>query len=156
MFGQVLQLAYLLSVSMGRTATKDVFLKNGAILPKDSIVATSCQLMWDPIRYEDPGKFDPYRFMKRRESGDRSERHTASLVATSPDHMGFGHGCHACPGRFFGANEIKIILCHLLLKYDLKLAEDSPTRPVRWGFEMLANPGAKILVRRRQGQNVEF
>lgn len=37
--------------------------------------------------------------------------------------MGFGFGRHSCPGRFFAANEVKIALCHILLKYDFKLAE---------------------------------
>lgn len=33
----------------------------------------------------------------------------ALLVTTSPNHLAFGHGKHACPGRFFAATEIKII-----------------------------------------------
>ncbi|KAF6815786.1 cytochrome P450 [Colletotrichum plurivorum] len=143
-------------ISMGRTTKKDVFLKDGTVLPKGNIIATSCRLMWDPIMYKDPMAFDGYRFLRRRECDDPSKKHTATLVATSPDHLGFGHGQYACPGRFFGVNEVKIILCHLLSNYDLKLAENSPTEPVHWGFEMLANPQAIILVRRRQEQIVEF
>ncbi|KAF6820438.1 cytochrome P450 [Colletotrichum sojae] len=143
-------------ISMGRTTKRDVFLKDGTVLPKGNIIATSCRLMWDPMRYKDPMTFDGYRFLRQRESDDPSKKHTATLVATSPDHLGFGHGQYACPGRFFGVNEVKIILCHLLSNYDLKLAENSPTQPVRWGFEMLANPQAKILVRRRKEQIVEF
>lgn len=44
------------------------------------------------------------------------------LVTTSPDHLALGHGEHACPGRFFAAIEIKILLCHLLLKYEWELS----------------------------------
>ena len=35
--------------------------------------------------------------------------------------MSFGFGRHACPGRFFAANEIKLILARLLLDYDIRM-----------------------------------
>lgn len=34
--------------------------------------------------------------------------------------MPFGYGKHACPGRFFAANEIKVIVINLLRKYDIE------------------------------------
>ena len=39
----------------------------------------------------------------------------------SPDSLEFGHGSHACPGRFFATNVIKSTLVPLLLDYDLRL-----------------------------------
>jgi cytochrome P450 len=37
--------------------------------------------------------------------------------------MGFGYGRHACPGRFFAANEIKLILARMILDFDMKMPD---------------------------------
>ncbi|WQF76107.1 Putative cytochrome P450 [Colletotrichum destructivum] len=100
---------------MERVARDDVVFKNGAFIPKNSIVAVSCHSMWDPETFEDPVAFDGYRFIKKRACGDPYKEHAAALVTTSSDHMGFGHGTYACPGRFFDVNEVNIVLCHFLL-----------------------------------------
>jgi len=63
----------------------------------------------------------------------------------------FGEGLHACPGRFFAINEVKIALCHMLLKYDWRLidGEDQPFDFHRQGITM-TNPGLKVECRRRE------
>jgi cytochrome P450 len=60
-------------------------------------------------------------------------------------------GKHACPGRFFAGNEIKAMLAHLLLNYDVK-AEVDGVRPknVNIGPSQMPNPTAKVLFRQRQ------
>lgn len=35
--------------------------------------------------------------------------------------MTFGHGPHACPGRFFAMYEVKVVLVELLRNYDIRL-----------------------------------
>jgi cytochrome P450 len=36
------------------------------------------------------------------------------------DHfLAWGHGRHACPGRFFAAHLMKIMLAHVLVNYDI-------------------------------------
>ncbi|KAK1461602.1 ent-kaurene oxidase [Colletotrichum melonis] len=37
--------------------------------------------------------------------------------------MAFGFGRHACPGRFFAATEIKMLIARLLLEYDIRMPE---------------------------------
>lgn len=104
--------------------------------------------MWDEKYYENPLEYDAYRWVKVRE--DPAREHLGHLVSTSAQHMGFSHGMHSCPGRFFAANEIKIALCHLLLKYDWKLPEDTPDpKPLLVGMGILPDPNARLLVRRR-------
>ena len=46
----------------------------------------------------------------------------------SPDSLEFGHGSHACPGRFFAINVVKATLIAIILRYDLKFrtGEDQP------------------------------
>lgn len=86
-----------------------------------------------------------------REGGNNE--HNAQLASVSPEHMGFGLGSHTCPGRFFGASSAKLIMSHILLEYEFKLADDvdkSTVEPMRFGFSTLANPRAKVLIRRRK------
>ncbi|KAI6384612.1 hypothetical protein MCOR23_011756 [Pyricularia oryzae] len=98
--------------------------------------------------YPDPYRFDPYRFVEMRQNGNENQAH---LVSCTPTHFGFGHGVHACPGRFFAANEVKIALAHILLKYDWKLAEGSEKlEPVERGLNYVVNPNIKFLIRRRK------
>jgi cytochrome P450 len=129
-----------------RVATADITLPNGDILKKGDKIIGNMSHMWASDTYDNALEFDPYRFVKMRQTGDDKKAH---LVSTSSDHLGFGHGFHACPGRFFAANEIKILLCHLLLKYDWKLPEGFKPRPCHSGFKLVGDPSTNLLVRRR-------
>lgn len=108
----------------------------------------SAHNMWDESVYPNAKEFDPYRFLRMRENPEREK--FAHFVSPSVEHMGFGFGRHSCPGRFFAANEVKIALCHILLKYDFKLAEAERPEHERVGVSLSANSRGKILIRRRQ------
>lgn len=134
---------------MRRVATEDVTLHDGRRIPKDSMVAISGHWSWDESFYENPEQFDGYRFLKL--SQNPATEQMSHFVATSPQHLAFGHGKHACPGRFFAANEVKITLAHILLKYDLKLDDTNPPpKVVKLGWQMRSDSQAKLLVRRRK------
>lgn len=60
----------------------------------------------------------------------------------------FGLGTHSCPGRFFGANTVKLVLTHLLMKYEFKPSDGTVVEPLKFGFSMLANPSTKMMIRR--------
>ncbi|KAJ5304275.1 uncharacterized protein N7443_003935 [Penicillium atrosanguineum] len=140
------------NVSMRRIVGKDFELSDGTNIPKGVQLMVSADWHWNSDFYENPLVFDPYRFLKMKQIPGR-ESH-AHLVSPSPEHMGFGYGNHACPGRFFAVNEIKILLCHLLLKYDLKPAEGSVPTVLRYGVAMNSDPQAKISIRRRHEEIV--
>ncbi|KAI3531126.1 ent-kaurene oxidase [Colletotrichum filicis] len=109
-----------------RIALKDTKLHNGTKIPKGTKLIVSTSKSWDTDKYPNPEKFNSYRFLRmRKEQG----LETAQFVSTTPNALGFGMGKHACPGRFFAANELKIALSHILLKYDFKLAPGAPTDP---------------------------
>jgi cytochrome P450 len=131
---------------MGRIALAPVKLSNNTLIPKNTRLLVSNTGMWDPEIYPEPHTFDPYRFLRPHEDNAS----TAQLVSLSPLHLGFGLGKHACPGRFFAAAEVKIILCHILLKYDVKLADGCRPSVLRVGTNLLADPSAKLVIRRRQ------
>ncbi|POS69004.1 cytochrome P450 [Diaporthe helianthi] len=131
-----------------RRAEKNIKLSSGYLIPKGTRIIISTAHMQEAEYYEEPEKFDGYRFLRMR--GDPEKAKMAHLVSTSEYHLGFGHGQHSCPGRFFAANELKIALCHLLLKYDWKLPEGHDPDTIAIGMTLILEPGAKLLVRRRQ------
>jgi cytochrome P450 len=137
------------AATMRRMTIKPLTLTDGTTVPKNNILFVSCERMWDPAVYPSPEKFDPHRYLQLREVPGHET--SAQLVAPSPEHMGFGLGKHACPGRFFAANELKIALCHILIKYDLKFSEEwKDPKPFGMGLAFSAEPRATMQIRRRK------
>ncbi|KAI1422519.1 cytochrome P450 [Xylaria sp. FL1777] len=136
--------------TMHRIALADVTLSDGTVIPKGTKCAVRSSKRLDPNIYENPDVFDGARFMRMREVSDKANQ--AHLVTTGTEALGFGHGLHACPGRFFAANELKIALLHLLLKYDFKPTKDYAHKVIELGFDLRVDPNILILVRRREAE----
>ncbi len=133
---------------MRRLVLEKVKLSDGTVIPKNSILAVSARGMWNKEVHEKPEEWDGYRFYNMR--SEPSKEHVAQLVSTSPEHMAFGYGQQACPGRFFAANELKVVLIHLLMKYDWKIPEGTVSGSRVFGLGIFADPAFKMDVRRRQ------
>nr|AEB40218.1 cytochrome P450 monooxygenase [Antrodia cinnamomea] len=137
-------------MSVMRKALKDVTLSDGTYIPTGTMVyAAATATHRDPDNYDNPDMFDPFRFSDAKES--ENDRIKQQYVSTSPDYIPFGHGKHACPGRFFASHELKAILAHIVLNYDLQF-EGGGGRPENlWlGTGILPAPNAKIMFRNRQ------
>ncbi|KAI0684429.1 cytochrome P450 [Earliella scabrosa] len=138
-------------LNLFRKAVKDVTLSDGTRIPKGTLVAAAAITAHsDDARYTDPLVFDPFRFARMREGGaEEAVKH--QLVNTSVDFITFGHGKHACPGRFFAANELKTMMAFLVLNYDVRFAEEGK-RPanIRFGPADLPSHNAKVMFRKRQ------
>lgn len=136
--------------SMHRLVLEDITLSEDVHLPANTIIGVSGDRMWDPSVHASPEKFDGFRFHRMRASNGSNQAH---LVSTSVDHLAFGHGKHACAGRFFVAHETKIALSHLLLKYEWRIAEASKgTKPMEFGLVLAADPKARVVVRGRRAE----
>ncbi|KAL5358183.1 cytochrome P450 [Aspergillus floccosus] len=131
---------------IGRYAEKDIELSDRSLIPKGTYLVLANTRMWDSEIYQNPEQFDPYRFLRLRQARGSE----AYLISPSAEHTGFGIGKHACPGRFFAAREMKIILCHVLMKYDLALVGDTKPPVVKVGPQLAANPTGLIAFRRRE------
>lgn len=127
----------------------DVKLSDGTILPKGSHVVVYNDGSRNPQIFEDPERFDPYRFLRMR--SEPGKENSNQFASTSPSQLGFGHGIHACPGRFFVSNEVKIILSHMVMKYDWKFAngQDVP-EPIAVGSDFVTNPEGRLMYRLRE------
>ncbi|TGJ80857.1 hypothetical protein E0Z10_g7926 [Xylaria hypoxylon] len=135
-------------IAMSRLADADIHLSDGTVIPKGGKCAIANTSRLDGDFYDDPQKFDGYRFLNMR--SDPGKEQSAQFVTTGVHSLGFGHGTHACPGRFFAANEVKVALSHLILKYDLELAQGTKSEVTRHGFDLSFNREARIRVRRRK------
>jgi len=134
---------------VNRVAEETFSLSDGTVIPKGATLGVPTMRAYDPTVYEDPEKFDGHRFYNLSQQPGGATKY--QFVSTSNDHIIFGHGKHACPGRFFASNEIKIILVHLLTKYDLKFPDGKTDRPkaMEMGADLITDPNMKIMIRSR-------
>ncbi|KAK7970137.1 hypothetical protein PG996_001428 [Apiospora saccharicola] len=141
--------------SMNRYVEREVVLSDGTVLPKGSriMVATNFE---DPVAFPSPGEFDAARFLRRRQ--EPGQENAWQFVTTTPEHLHFGHGEHACPGRFFAAHLDKVALCHLLLKYDWRFvpaangAAGAFPAPDHFETGFSGNRTGQVQFRRRQAE----
>lgn len=104
-------------------------LSDGTHIPHGVLIAFSQNLLHeDPAHYpENPSEYNAFRFSAPRESylaqaseakdpmklTKALEAKNEALIAVGPDFLGFGAGRHACPGRFFASQEMKLALAHM-------------------------------------------
>ena len=113
------------------------------------ITSAAEMLQADPAHHgEHAATFDPWRWAEMREEESEALKH--QMVSTSADYLAFGHGRHACPGRFFAVNELKAMMAYVVMNFDVK-AEVEGVRPenVYRGMRPGPNPTAKVMFRKR-------
>ena len=72
------------------------------------------------------------------------------MVSSSQDHFPFGHGRHICPGRYFAACVLKLMLAHTVMTYDVKLEIEGVRPQDIWFMDTcVPNPNANVLFRKR-------
>ncbi|KAF8503961.1 cytochrome P450, partial [Gautieria morchelliformis] len=135
------------ALSMGRLALQEFTFSDGTRVPKGALVsAVSTPRHLDEEVYPDAKTFKGFRFSDMRE--EEGEGAKNQMVATSLDFLTFGHGKHACPGRFFAVNELKAMMAYVVLAYDLKMT-DTP-RYTHAGASVTPDPNVEVLFRKRQ------
>lgn len=121
-------------VRMQRCVLKPVRFSDGTEIPAGTSVAVpALPTLQDPKLYSDPSSYDPYRFARLRAGQSQDLINYASkelyqFISVTKENMGFGYGRHACPGRFFAANEIKMICARIIQDYDIKMPDGVKAR----------------------------
>ncbi|KAI9471902.1 MAG: cytochrome P450 [Benjaminiella poitrasii] len=100
-------------------ALQDTMLSSGHVIPKGSLVLCAMEQLHRTMSYyendEDPqdaplDEFDAYRFVGK----------DIKSTAVGLEYITFGLGAHACPGRFFAANEIKYVIVELIMRFNIR------------------------------------
>ena len=133
-----------LGVNVKVVAEEGIVAPDGTKCPKGTLLSVpSWGIHNDEELYPDPLEFRPERYLRSHASQptspdaanghvekDSSERTKAYLAqanlgftTTAPTYLGFGHGRHACPGRFFASQELKLLLAYLFSKYEIRLED---------------------------------
>ncbi|KAH6654487.1 ent-kaurene oxidase [Truncatella angustata] len=139
-----------------RYVDKPVTLSDGTHLPVGAMIeAPHANIVQDPQLYSNPETFDAHRFMDLRNGTvedpmEYRSKEQYQFVTVTKDFMAFGYGRHACPGRFFAANEIKLILARILLDYDIKMPDGITERypNLNMGLDALPDPTKAILFKK--------
>lgn len=140
---------------MKRETLKPFSFSNGTVIPPEALIFVAGQARhMDPRIYPTPDLFDGFRFSNLEEEQQENDPRASTtnlgsgarfkLVATTPDYLVWGYGRHACSGRFFAALVLKLVLAHVVLRYDVKLESVRPEDVV--GFTQSPN---KVLLRQR-------
>lgn len=110
------------------------FSNGGPFVPCGATVCISAyDKMHDPVDYPSPNSYRPRRFVDI-ESPVRGTRFTD----VSEKFPTWGFGSLACPGRFHASIIIKLILAHLVCKFELKLEDEKASR--LWSWETFTMP----------------
>ena len=116
-----------IAVGFKRAIMEPLTLSDGMKLPKGAHVLMAINpIQFEDPRLEQPEVFDGYRYYKMRQNPENANRF--QLASTDAYNLHFGHGAHACPGRFLATNVIKLIIAHLLMNYDMRFP-DGQGRP---------------------------
>ena len=143
----------LCEVSFGRKILKSVTLSDGTRLKQGTMVSAPVVMFSsDPDLLEDPETFDGFRWYKKSLEAEGPAAQNSGWTTTSANYLTFGHGKHACPGRFFVTEEMKILLTFIILQYDIKYPEGQ-SRPanIQRGEALVPDLTRKLLFKKLPG-----
>ncbi|KAI0046785.1 cytochrome P450 [Auriscalpium vulgare] len=109
-------------LTLKRVALKPFTFSDGTTIPAGTLVAcTSRALHHDNEIYSDADEFNGFRFSSLREKEGQNTKH--QMVAVDREYLAFGLGRHACPGRFFAASMLQLVVAHILVTYDVEFPD---------------------------------
>ncbi|PHH91714.1 hypothetical protein CDD83_10562 [Cordyceps sp. RAO-2017] len=137
-------------VSFIRKVLKPISLSDGTQLPVGTrVVAPLAGIAHDERFFPNADQFDPLRFYRLRQESAEAN-HRLQFTSISDTYVNFGAGRHACPGRFFAGNEIKLVLARFVLGYDIRLRSgDVRPKPMSIVMTKSPSPNAVLEFRRR-------
>ena len=127
---------------------------DGIHIPHGNIVCVSGYSMHrDEDIYPNSLEFCHNRFLHALDSVNAEQRleRTLSKAATTTgvEYAVWGHGKHACPGRFFAVHLVKMVVAYMVENYDLQSWDERPAN-VWIGDTPIPPRNLMIGIRRRQ------
>ncbi|KAI0401848.1 cytochrome P450 [Xylaria palmicola] len=135
------------------------------VLPAGASIAMPGRPMSvDPTFYERPHEFDGLRFYC---TGKGTEEYLSKLKGNTqqqldytgiePGNLSWGSGRFTCPGRWYAAALIKLVVAKLLLSYDISFPLEQTQRPgnTMYDTEVFPDMKQRIVLRKRDGAGVE-
>ncbi|KAE8350016.1 cytochrome P450 [Aspergillus coremiiformis] len=114
-----------------RALHRQVVRRGGVVLPDGQRVpegtwlcVLSANLQTDSDFYDDAQSYKPFRFVPKLM--ETSSEKAPSLPLTNEKYLTFGYGRHACPGRWFSFQLMKIVIAYMVANYDIERLEKRP------------------------------
>ncbi|KAB8259958.1 cytochrome P450 [Aspergillus pseudonomiae] len=125
-----------------------ITLPDGQFLPRGTWLAVAAVgVHHDEQTYEDPDEYRPFRFLSTDD--EKQESKAMMIPVTSEKFLAFGHGRHSCPGRWFAAHAMKLIIGYVLINYDIQPLDKRPANSIV-GQTIFPPLDVKIRVRWRE------
>lgn len=140
---------------VSKAMTRKVMHPDGLTLPNRQHLpcgATVCVSGWgmhhDESIYPKPFEFVPDRFLRASLQVEQLAGGVQAAAAeTDQTFATWGIGKHACPGRFFAVDLIKIIMMHVLLHYEVKPLVKRPEN-VWIEYNVIPSPAVTLSIKR--------
>lgn len=132
----------------GVTTPEGLYLRSGTHL---CIITGSRQRDFDV--WEGADNFVPLRFVRPSDGPDEFASKPRHAVHVTEDFLSFGYGQHACPGRFFAVQALKVIIGLLLIRYDFEPLQERP-KPTEIGEVIIPPEKATVKIRRRETKSM--
>lgn len=111
---------------------------------------------WDAFRFSRPREAHLEQVEAAGDHPDRLDRvlehKNQGLIATGADFLTFGHGRHSCPGRFFASQEMKLMLAHLIMHYDIEVVGGERPPAIFMNGNAIPSETAQLRVKLRSGK----
>ncbi|KAF2796015.1 cytochrome P450 [Melanomma pulvis-pyrius CBS 109.77] len=93
----------------------------------------------DSQHYSNPDEFNPFRFVG-----------SSRLTDAKYPWMLWGLSRAVCPGRFYTSAVLKVLLTHILVKFDVSLENPEAKRSFSWRTAIVPRGSTRVLFRRKE------
>ena len=129
---ETLRLYPIVPIAFGRIANQDIEIMDRYFESGTTFIPCIYLTHHREDLYPNSQQFQPERFLERN--------------YTPYEFIPFGGGVRLCLGYALAMLEMKLVIASILSKYDLKLADNKPIKPMRRGGTLAPSNGVPLVV----------